>query len=67
MKQIEIKEQLDIFKQNVFNSIETDTEYWKNLKEQLDSFVKENNLTTQDLKDFVQSGAGELLYMMCGE
>ena len=35
----------------------------QSLKAELDSFVKENNVTVDQMQEFAESGAGEELYM----
>jgi hypothetical protein len=34
------------------------------VKKQLDAFVKENNVTAEQMQEFAESGAGETLYML---
>ena len=34
------------------------------IKEQLDAFVSQNNVTSEQMQEFAESGAGEELYML---
>ena len=57
----EIRERLRIFADRIFDTISKRNA--QSLKAELDSFVKENNVTVDQMQEFAESGAGEELYM----
>ena len=57
----EIREWLRIFADRIFDTILKRNA--QSLKAELDSFVKENNVTVDQMQEFAESGAGEELYM----
>ena len=57
----EIREWLRIFADRIFDTISKRNA--QSLKAELDSFVKENNVTVDQMQEFAESGAGEELYM----
>lgn len=65
MSSKEIKLQLKIFEDKIFNSRGMSEQDWLNLEKEFNDFVKDNNLNADDLKEFCLSGAGEILYMIC--
>ena len=58
----EIREWLRIFADRIFDTISKRNA--QSLKAELDSFVKENNVTVDQMQEFAESGAGEELYMI---
>lgn len=61
----QIKEQLKIFEEKILNSNETNPQYWLNIEKEFNIFLKDNNLSSDEVKSFLLSGAGEMLYMIC--
>ena len=59
----QIKKQLKIFQNEVFKGCKT-IEAAIRLKDKMDMFCKENNVTADQLREFAESGAGEMLYML---
>ena len=57
----EIREWLRIFADRIFDTISKRNA--QSLKAEVDSFVKENNVTVDQMQEFAESGAGEELYM----
>ena len=61
MTELEIKNELKRFAQRIFSC---DPSEAMTIKKELDDFVEEHNLTADQMMEFAESGAGEMLNMM---
>ena len=61
MTDLEIRERLKMFEKTIFSMKSSEAQ---GVKKQLDAFVKENNVTAEQMQKFAESGAGETLYML---
>lgn len=61
MTDYEIKEELKRFQKRIFNMKASEA---YDVKRQLDSFILDNNVTVEQMREFEESGAGEELYML---
>ncbi|MGI6172922.1 MAG: hypothetical protein ACOYI8_03375 [Christensenellales bacterium] len=59
----EIRNVLKGFEEEIFFHCGT-IEKAREIRRRLDAFIKENNITLEQLAEFTDSGAGETLYMM---
>lgn len=57
----EIRERLKMFEKTIFSMKSSEAQ---GVKKQFDAFVKENNVTAEQMQEFAESGAGETLYML---
>lgn len=57
----EIREKLREFSDRIIMEMKSEDAY--EVKKELDEFIKKNNVTTEQLEEFTESGAGEMLYM----
>jgi len=57
----EIKTRLKEFSKAIFRMKPSEAD---EIKKQLDDFCNENNVTVEQLQEFAESGAGEMLYLM---
>ena len=63
MSEKEIKDRIKAFENEVFDGCRT-LEEAIDVHKRLHAFIAEHNLTAEDLHDFAESGAGEMLAMM---
>ncbi|MBQ9708320.1 MAG: hypothetical protein IJV66_03950 [Firmicutes bacterium] len=57
----EIRKKLKWFEKRIFSMSISEA---FDIKEQLDAFVSQNNVTPEQMQEFAESGAGEELYML---
>ena len=57
----EIRKKLKWFEKRIFSMSISEA---FDIKEQLDAFVSQNNVTPEQMQEFAESGAGETLYML---
>ena len=57
----EIRKKLTWFEKRIFSMSISEA---FDIKEQLDAFVSQNNVTPEQMQEFAESGAGEELYML---
>ena len=62
MKDSEIRDELKRFSERIFN-IESISEAYV-IKDEYDTFCKENCVSAEQLQEFAESGAGEMLYVL---
>ena len=58
----EIKETLREYADRIIMEMKSEDAY--EVKKELDKFIEENNVTPEQLMEFANSGAGEMLYML---
>ena len=58
----EIKEKLREYADRIIMEMKSEDAY--EVKKELDKFIEENNVTPEQLMEFTNSGAGEMLYML---
>ena len=58
----EIREKLREFSDRIIMEMKSEDAY--EVKKELDKFIEENNVTPEQLMEFANSGAGEMLYML---
>ena len=58
----EIKEWLEKFANDVFENAHRNNA--EQFNERLNAFIKENNVSPEQMQEFAESGAGEELYML---
>ena len=57
----EIKAELKRFEKRIFSMKSSEAQ---KVKQELDAFIKENGVTAEQMQEFAESGAGEVLYML---
>jgi len=58
----EIREKLREYADRIIMEMKSEEAY--EVKKELDEFIKKYNVTTEQLEEFTDSGAGEMLYML---
>ncbi len=61
MTDSEIRQALKAFANEIFSMKSSDA---LSVKKRLDSFIKDNNVTADQMQEFAELGAGEELYML---